>query len=185
MASLFNHHPIARRVAVLGSCAATFSALVVADEATRRLRVNNEESTTATMPYWEGCSIETQKKFKSFYAYCQFLATLACLHVTNPAWPLAVLLPIQLASLLMTLVRKGLISAKAYHIGYTISLVLPYFVALRSSLLMSPLQVPIMFTLGVAMYQLRRRGINKYALWVPVIVARACCGDRYLPYQIW
>jgi hypothetical protein len=179
------HAPVWRRTAVLGSCLAVLTALIVADEGTRRLRVNNLESTTATMPYWEGCSPQTQRRFKTFYAYSQFLATLACLAVSNPAWALAVLIPIQLASLLMTLVRKGLISAKAYHIGYTISLAMPYFVGLRSYIYAPSVDIPVLFGLGWVLYQLRRRGINKYALWAPVLLARATIGDSFINYSAW
>jgi cytochrome b involved in lipid metabolism len=71
--------PMARRWAVAASCACVLMANVAADMSTHKLRAVQEESTTATMPYWEGCSIKTQKRFKSFYAYCQFMATLACL----------------------------------------------------------------------------------------------------------
>jgi cytochrome b involved in lipid metabolism len=179
------HAPVWRRTAVFGSCATVLAALVIADEGTRRLRVNNLESTTATMPYWEGCSQQTQRRFKTFYAYSQFLATLACLAVSNPAWALAVLIPIQLASLLMTLVRKGLISAKAYHIGYTISLAMPYFVALRSYIYAPSVDIPVLVGLGWVLYQLRRRGINKYVLWAPVLVARATIGDSFINYSAW
>jgi cytochrome b involved in lipid metabolism len=73
------HHLIVRRCAVTFSGACVLVALVLADIATQKLRVVEVESTTATMPYWEGCSLTTQKRFKSFYAYCQFMATLACL----------------------------------------------------------------------------------------------------------
>jgi cytochrome b involved in lipid metabolism len=179
------HAPVWRRTAVLGSCLTVLAALVIADEGTRRLRVNNLESTTATMPYWEGCSQQTQRRFKTFYAYSQFLATLACLAVSNPAWALAVLIPIQLASLLMTLVRKGLISAKVYHIGYTVSLAMPYFVGLRSYTYAPSVDIPVLFGLGWVLYQLRRRGINKYALWAPVLVARATIGDSFINYSAW
>jgi len=135
---------------------------------------------------WEGCSIETQKRFKSFYAYSQFMATLACLAVSNPAWPLAVLLAIQLASLLMTLVRKGILSTRGYHYFYTASLVAPYFVAIRSALYGQNLwEVLGLFAMGGMLYQLRRRGINKYALWLPVLVARVLYGDRLLNYSVW
>jgi hypothetical protein len=164
---------------------AVLMALVVADEGTRRLRVNNLESTTATMPYWEGCSLKIQRRFKSFYAYSQFLATLACLEVSNPAWALAVLIPIQLASLLMTLVRKGLLTAKAYHVGYTISLAMPYFVGLRSFIYAPSVDIPVLFGLGWVLYQLRRRGVNKYALWAPVLVARATIGDSFINFSAW
>jgi cytochrome b involved in lipid metabolism len=72
-----------RRYAVTFSGACVLVALVLADIATQKLRVVAVESTTATMPYWEGCSVTTQKRFKSFYAYCQFMATLVCLVSTN------------------------------------------------------------------------------------------------------
>lgn len=114
------------------------------------------------------------------------MATLACLAVSNPAWPLAVLLAIQLASLLMTLVRKGILSTRGYHYCYTASLVAPYFVAIRSALYGQNLwEVAGLFAVGCMLYQLRRRGINKYALWLPVLVARVLFGDRLLNYSVW
>jgi hypothetical protein len=103
-----NHAPAWRRFCVATASLSILATNLVADEATRKLRVHDHESTTATMPYWPGCSVETQKRFKQFYAYSQFMATIACLAVWNPAWAFAVMLPIQLASLLMTLVRKGI-----------------------------------------------------------------------------
>ncbi len=177
--------PAWRRIAVTACCTTALVANVVADEGTRRLRVDTKESTTATMPYWEGCSIETQKRFKSFYAYSQFLATGACITVGNPAWSLAVLLAIQMASLLMTLVRKGLLSAKGYHIGYTITLVLPYFVAMRDMTISKSLDFPVMAGIGWVLYQLRRHGVNKYALWLPVYAFRIAYGDRFINWQVW
>lgn len=179
------HAPPIRRLAVVGSCAAVLLANWAADQGTARLRVNNLESTTATMPYWEGCSVETQRRFKRFYAYCQFMATLACVAVGNPAWGLAVLLAIQLASLLMTLVRKGIISARAYHIGYTISLIMPWFVGIRDTFIMKSPDFAVLVGLGWILYQLRRRGVNKYALWVPVCAARIAVGDQLLNWAIW
>lgn len=179
----FDHAPVVRRIALWGSGAAVLLANYVADEGTKRLRVNTQESTTATMPYWEGCSMETQKRFKSFYAYCQFMATLACLAVCNPAWPLSVLCAIQLASLLMTLVRKGLISARAYHLGYTATLIMPWFVGLRS-LKYGP-EFLAMVPLGWALYQMRRKGVSKYAMWIPLVVARIAVGDQFLHWNVY
>lgn len=179
----FHHAPAWRRVAVWGSSLSIIAAQVVADLATKKLRVDAKESTTATMPYWPGCSIQTQKRFKSFYAYCQFMATMACLAVGNPAWPLSVLLAIQMASLLMTLVRKGLLSARGYHIGYTTTLIMPWFVGLRSL----RHGYDMVFTAGLAwvLYQLRRRGVNKYALWVPVVASRILWGDQFYHWDVY
>jgi cytochrome b involved in lipid metabolism len=174
-----------RRFAVSACCVNALVANIVADEATRRLREDTSESTTATMPYWEGCSVETQKKFKTFYAYCQFLATGACITVGNPAWPLAVLIAIQLASLLMTLVRKGLLSARGYHIGYTISLIMPYFAGLRSMFYSKSLEFPVLLGIGWMLFQLRRQGVSKYALWIPVYAFRIAYGDHFINWQAW
>jgi len=71
LASLAANGAIPRHTAVAGCGAALTVSLVAADAATASLRVNNTESTTATMPYWEGCSEATRAKFKLFYAYCQ------------------------------------------------------------------------------------------------------------------
>ena len=75
----FGNGPRVRFAATLFCGACILAANYGADMATEKLRAVEVESTTATMPYWEGCSIETQLRFKSFYAYCQFMATLACL----------------------------------------------------------------------------------------------------------
>jgi len=175
--------PAFRKLAVIGCSLSVLIANWTAEEATNRLRIDTSESTTATMPYWDGCSLLTQKRFKSFYAYCQFTATLACLSVDNPAWCLAILLPIQLASLLMTLVRKGIISAKGYHIGYTISLVMPFLVGFRS-MSYSLVEFPTTLIIAGILYQLRRRGVGKYTLWIPLVAGRILVGDKFINYAI-
>lgn len=206
-----------RQVAIAFSGACVLLANYGADVATEKLRAVENESTTATMPYWAGCSIKTQQRFKRFYAYCQFMATLACLvssihwmkllfenvflrpiltlssfhpniqtqATCNPAWPLSVLLAIQLASLLMTLVRKGLLSARGYHYGYTASLAAPFLVGCRSMFFTKRPDFAMMLVLGYAIYQCRRRGVNKFALWAPVILGRFLFGDLFLDFAIW
>ncbi|KAL7540247.1 hypothetical protein ACHAXR_009970 [Thalassiosira sp. AJA248-18] len=115
--SIYNDHQSTwRNTAVYTSCFSVIASCWAADWATQILRHNPLESTTATMPYWEGCNSKTQYIFKYIYAFAQFAATMTCMLVSNPAWPLAVLLPIQGASFLMTLVRKGIISAYSYHV---------------------------------------------------------------------
>ncbi|KAL7548995.1 hypothetical protein ACHAWF_013873 [Thalassiosira exigua] len=181
----FDHNPIVRNAVVFVNSICILCALYAADAATERLRVCNRESTTATMPYWEGCSLTTQRRFKQFYAYCQFMATLACLSMANPCWSFSVLLAIQLAAFLMTMVRKGIISTKAYHVVYTISLVLPYFVAVRSMFYSQTPDALGLFVLGYLLYSLRCQGVGKYTLWVPVVLLRILIGDRLLTYDIW
>ncbi len=108
------------------------------------------------------------------------MATAACLVTLNPAWPFLVLLPIQFASLLMTLVRKGYLTAKGYHVGYTISLSLPYFSILRSFLCTRVMEIPVLTFLAYLLFQLRRRGFNKYILWGSAALMRVAVGDELL-----
>ena len=119
---------VTRQRAAVGTACTVFASLVAADVATARLREDASETTTGTMPYWAGASPRTIRRFKGFYAYCQWMATLGCLANGNPLWPLCIALPIQLASLLMTLVRKGLLTARGYHLLYTASLCVPFVV---------------------------------------------------------
>ena len=119
---------VARQRAAVGAACTVFASLIAADVATIKLREDASETTTGTMPYWAGASPRTIRRFKGFYAYCQWMATLGCLANGNPLWPLCIALPIQLASLLMTLVRKGLLTARGYHLLYTASLCVPFVV---------------------------------------------------------
>jgi hypothetical protein len=189
LAGLHVRYPPLARQYVAASAGTCFMALIAADRITANLCSNALESTTATMPYWPGCSAVTQKRFKTFYAYSQFMATLACLLTANPAWPFACLFAIQLASLLMTLVRKGLLSARGYHYGYTVALILPYLVVARSIAeygVVALRDLSGVFGLGATLFYLRRQfHINKYVLWLPVFVARIWYGNRFMPYAIW
>ena len=176
-----------RRVAVVGSCIVAALAQRAADWGTTHYRANDAESTTATMPYWEGCSVTTQKRFKMFYAYSQFMATLACIAVCNPAWPFSILCAIQCASLFMTLVRKGILTARGYHYMYTFTLILPYFVGWRSNAFMQPWSFPAMMVAGAALFGLRAQfNISKYALWIPIYLARIVMLDTaWMPHDVW
>lgn len=165
-----NASPTFRPIYVAGSAIAVLASLVVADFATSHLRHNSTESTTATMPYWEGATAATERRFKTFYAWCQFLATLGCLTAVNPFWPFIIALPIQLASLLMTLVRKSILSTRGYHYIYTAALCVPFLVGLRG--VQAHPEFLAVVPLGTALLYLRRRGVSKYALWTSVASAR-------------
>ena len=80
--------PFVRKVVIAAIGCLVLLSNHAADVATEKLRVSHVESTTATMPYWEGCSMKTQRRFKGFYAYCQFMATLACLVRKAAVFPL-------------------------------------------------------------------------------------------------
>ena len=83
--------------------------------------------TTNSMPYPDNVSAKTQLVLKEGYARRQFGATALCVmgDTTSVFWAL---LAIQGAALLMTLVRKGLITAATYHRVYALQLQINHWI---------------------------------------------------------
>jgi ferredoxin-NADP reductase len=134
----------------------------LADVSTEYLRENKKETTTATMPYWSDCPSSLQSAIKYFYTHSQFMATVVCLFGKIP-YILAVAFPIQIASFLMTLVRKNIISAFWYHMFYAGSLLAVYLINAADVKL-----YPIIL-IGVALIYARvHLKLNKYILWTLV-----------------
>jgi hypothetical protein len=137
-------------------------AMKLADVSTEYLRENKKETTTATMPYWSDCPSSLQSAIKYFYTHSQFMATTVCLFGKIP-YILAVAFPIQIASFLMTLVRKNIISAFWYHMFYAGSLLAVYLINAADVKL-----YPIIL-IGVALIYTRvHLKLNKYILWTLV-----------------
>ena len=171
---------VTRERAAVGAAGAVLASLIAADVATARLREDSSETTTGTMPYWAGASPATIGRFKYYYAYCQWMATLGCLANGNPLWPLCIALPIQLASLLMTLVRKGLLTARGYHLLYTASLCVPFVVGFARAHKVMFALMPAAYGLLHARRRLGRGPRGKYLLWAPVLGLRILAGDHAL-----
>ena len=137
-------------------------AMKMADVSTEYLRENRKETTTASMPYWSDCPASIQSAIKYFYTHSQFMATIVCLFAEIP-YILAVAFPIQIASFLMTLVRKNIISAFWYHMFYGASLLIVYLIN-AADLKLYPL-----ILIGVALIYIRvHLKLNKYVLWTLV-----------------
>ena len=146
-------------------------AMKLADVSTEYLRENKKETTTATMPYWSDCPPAFQSAIKYFYTHSQFMATVVCLFGPIP-YILAVAFPIQIASFLMTLVRKNIISAFWYHMLYGGSLLIVYLINASDPLLYS------VIILGVILIYIRvHLKLNKYALWT--LAALIGCFVKY------
>jgi ferredoxin-NADP reductase/lipid-A-disaccharide synthase-like uncharacterized protein len=137
-------------------------AMKLADVSTEYLRENKKETTTATMPYWSDCPSSLQSTIKYFYTHSQFMATVVCLFGKIP-YILAVAFPIQIASFLMTLVRKNIISAFWYHMFYGGSLLVVYLINAAD-----PALYPIIL-IGIGLIYARvHLKLNKYILWTLV-----------------
>ncbi len=86
---------------------------------------SNVKRTTNSMPYPENVTPEQELAIKRLYTTAQFGATATCF-MNDASMNFAPLLGIQMAPLLMTLVRKGKISTGMYHRVYATSLSLGY-----------------------------------------------------------
>lgn len=85
-----------------------------------------ERRTTNAMPYPSTVDEQTQQpRIKKQYALSQFAATSVCL-LNDPSLNFAPLLAIQMAPLMMTLVRKGKATSFDYHRIYAVSLYMGY-----------------------------------------------------------
>ena len=96
---------------------------------------NKTHRTTNTMPYPNNVSSIQETNIKRMYTAAQFGATITCF-MNDPTMQFVPLLGIQMAPLLMTLVRKGRISTTTYHRVYSISLSLGYIVIFMRLLLL-------------------------------------------------
>lgn len=116
--------------AVLLKLAIVLSACKLADMVTDRLG-SRTQRTTNSMPYPEKTPTAASDFMKGFYAKAQFAATAGAIFGT-PMLAFGSVLGIEIASFLMTLVRKGLIDSRTYHLVYSASLALQYVVLMVS-----------------------------------------------------
>jgi len=82
---------------------------------------SHEIRTTSHMPYPDNFPEKSQKQFKFHYTLAQFGATTLCFF-DNPILNWTGTIGIQIAPFLMTLVRKGKIKSKHYHLLYSFTL---------------------------------------------------------------
>lgn len=100
--------------------AVVLTTMRLADMATERLG-STEKRTTNAMPYHRDADEAFEQTAKHFYAKSQFMAT-ALAAFGTPMLSFSSVLAIEAASVLMTLVRKGIIETRTYHMTYAASL---------------------------------------------------------------
>ena len=127
---------------------------------------DREKRTTNSMPYPTCITQDMQNRIKNLYTGAQFRAT-KLIVLQDPTLNYIPLLGIQMAPLLMTLVRKGKISSINYHRIYALSLLMGY-VALFVRLRVHPdasLIVHLLISNLFPLLRLRRSGISPLILW--------------------
>ena len=154
----------------------SFHALFFADLITGFYRVHGahgplaKSSTMRSMPFGRDVPKEDQQSIVSMQSRMQIGATLYTLVNMDAAF--SPLLAIQLAALLMTMVRKSILSAKTWHLIYSLSLWLNYELLVQ----FTPGQL-VIFT---AIYNWHHRvffpwRVSKYLAWT----------GNYLVYLAW
>lgn len=135
---------------------------------------SHNNRTTNTMPYPQNINQKERNDTKLLYAYAQFFAT-AFIFADDISVSYIPLLGIQTAPFLMTLVRKGKITSRIYHMVYAWSLLLA-IPATTSIIIYRPYlssNIMMCFTIGYIVKQLRLYfSLDKHILWlvIPLIV---------------
>ena len=141
--------------------AVCFAVMLAADAASAR---HAEGTTMRAMPFEEGTTAAQRRAVTLYHSLSQAHATAFMLLGADAAF--APLLAIQLAAFLMTLVRKGFISATTWHVAYTASLAVCVFAVSGSEYVWTG-AVGALF--AVARMWL---GASKYLVWLALFATR-------------
>ncbi|CAK8987392.1 unnamed protein product [Durusdinium trenchii] len=141
-----------------------FAQMRLADLATAWLRDDTHETLVSTMPYWEHCPKWVESMFRTWYSMSQIYTTVVII-IAGPGMDLyfVMILPYQLYSVLMTFVRKGVISSRTCHVTYFWSLWQSWICGfmMRSFRVFVQIQA-----ISIFCYCTRVYGLNKYVLWI-------------------
>ena len=125
-----------------------------------------DNTTMRGMPFPEGTPGPVKNTMNTFYSVSQVLATMNMLFTEKPYVPLLVMFPIQLAALLMTLVRKGYLGAFGWHLLYSAALALNYVHAASTTGVFDSWDyIRIASLFCILRFEF---SVNKYVLWCTV-----------------
>jgi hypothetical protein len=134
--------------------------MLSADYATIKLRESKTLTPMRNISFGNNIDNELQVKIKMMYSTAQVYATLYMLKNTDTAF--LPLWAIQIAALLMTMVRKNIIKPKIWHVLYTLSLWINVF-------LIYQYKTGEMINLNVMVYVFKKirfdANYNKYLSW--------------------
>jgi hypothetical protein len=147
--------------------------MVLADMVTRAHK--DQGTTMRAMPFPEYASTLVRDNLNLFYSVSQIFATGQVIFGVHMDEVFAVVFPIQIAALLMTCVRKSIISAAAWHNFYALSLLSNYVVSPIVGYMTPVLDYKgggFFFPCTAAVIALRfgPLGLDKYVIWTVVAV---------------
>lgn len=152
--------------------------LLTADTATAYYKkLDNKLGTTMRgMPFPE-FSAKIMSVLNLYYSFSQVLATLVVLYVPDVGSVFITVFPIQIAALLMTLVRKGVITGAGWHFYYASALGLNYAYGLTClGVCRMSIQHTIAYWLTAFIFSFARfyLNVNKYPLWIMACLCKVC-----------
>lgn len=135
---------------------------------------SNTNRTTNSMAYPDECDKNLEKNTKYFYVQCQLWTSALCLYDIDGSF--LTVLGIQIAPLMMTLVRKGKINTEAYHLVYYAALYFN-FIRLWCNFVNGNDLVTTSIVAAVIMDRLRREArLSKYATFLIAFFFSALLG---------
>lgn len=146
--------------------------MMLADKVTEAYPLQG--STMRVMPFPNYVTDSFKRRLNLFYSVSQVYATIEVLTRPTMSYAFMVLFPIQISALLMTCVRKSIITADGWHFWYTLSLLSTSLYSVYNT--EEPMQMQTKQLLvyhGCALYFIVRRFIyknNKYLLWTHVTI---------------
>jgi hypothetical protein len=171
-----------------GRSAVVLATMAAADAVSARMAPGAGGTTMRGMPYPPGTSDVARRRMQLFYATGQGLGGVAMVMGSRIDAPFLVLLPIQLAVFLMTLVRKGFIGAVTWHAWYSASILVPYVYTLHRAVFfpdlhcfpMGGVEFAAQFAALALFYVLRLRlGVDKYAVWALIVTGKTLAWAGY------
>lgn len=139
--------------------------MVCADLVTRSYK--DQGTTMRGMPFPEYVPSSFRNQLNTFYSVSQIFATAEVIFANRMDEVFAVVFPIQLAALLMTCVRKTIISAGAWHNYYALSLLSNYLIGPFIEFSHPPLKPGGLFfpcAIVATIFRFNTR-ISKYVVW--------------------
>mmetsp|Transcript_9480 Transcript_9480/g.9269 ORF Transcript_9480/g.9269 Transcript_9480/m.9269 type:complete len:327 (+) Transcript_9480:139-1119(+) len=139
----------------------------------------DQGTTMRAMPMPSHLSSYNKERLNLFYSMSQIIGTSVIMHAFHLDEVFAVVFPIQLGALLMTMVRKSIITTGAWHFYYTLSLLSNFGVGYILIQSFDPVKNPAAAAGGfvwyssifVAILRYNFRGLSKYLLWGIVCLA--------------
>lgn len=149
-----------------------FLTMSVADVITWRLGSEQDKTMRAMPTPYEWTDVD-YAPLQRLYALAQFAATMSC--TASPDLAMLVAMPVQTSAFLMTLVRKGKMSPRQWHIVYAFTL---WIVQATSSTALFWREMPFMNRIVFSCLgaRIRRRfNVNKYVLWAVILLCAEMC----------